>query len=96
MGSFSLLQSMVTPVLATIERGAINWQGVGHAKGVLKFTYPEEANASESFFLPYTLSLVYSHAGTRFNHARITMFARDDWNDAPEETIDPLSLTIDT
>lgn len=83
-------------VLATIERGVINWQAVGSSKGVLKFTYTEEANASESFFLPYTLSLVFSHSGTRFDHARITMFARDDWNDAPEETIDPLSLTIDT
>ena len=84
-------------VMATIERGVINWKSTPSAKGVLRFSYTEEPNAGETFFLPYTLSLVYTHAGTRFDHSRITMFCKDDWNEPAGNLIDdPLNLTIDT
>jgi len=69
----------IEDVISTIERGVINWPVPVQPKGILKFTYTEETNAAKSFFLPYTLSLVYTHCGVRINPSRITMFCLPEW-----------------
>ena len=86
----------IDKVMETIQRGIINWP-VPAGKGILKFGYTEADDASTSFFLPYSLSLVYRHTNLRFNHSRITMFAMPEWQDyVAEKDGEFLGLVVET